>query len=378
MKQSRKNKGVLTIEASIAYSFFLMIVVTFLYLMRIVYTYGLVQHAVSQTAKELSMYTYIYQIAGVNDLNGQIQDGIAGGTESFNRDVEEVVKLYETFSSGDFSGRYEGTTNPVQMLKNIGSVLLGEGSKELNNQMFQLIVRPLMEGYIGGDSRGNSADERLKALRVIGGISGLDYSASHFFEDGATVDLVVCYTIDPVFPIDIMPELNLVNRACVRGVNGKNVFTNTGGSKDSSEENQKEENKKSIWDMKNAAERGKELQKQDGVRNLPDTFPVYAGFDPATGKATAATSMDLREKSYETASGIQSRLKQECVKMQTYKTSSRNGMEVRAEDIKQKVLVVYIPSSSKDRVINRKEYDKAVAQLRKEYPDIYIQTKEID
>lgn len=86
MKQSRKNKGVLTIEASIAYSFFLMIVVTFLYLMRIVYTYGLVQHAVSQTAKELSMYTYIYQIAGVNDLNGQIQDGTAGGTESFNRD----------------------------------------------------------------------------------------------------------------------------------------------------------------------------------------------------------------------------------------------------------------------------------------------------
>ena len=150
MKQSRKNKGVLTIEASIAYSFFLMIVVTFLYLMRIVYTYGLVQHAVSQTAKELSMYTYIYQIAGVNDLNGQIQDGTAGGTESFNRDVEEVVKLYETFSSGDFSGRYEGTTNPVQMLKNIGSVLLGEGSKALNNQMFQLIVRPLMEGYIGG------------------------------------------------------------------------------------------------------------------------------------------------------------------------------------------------------------------------------------
>lgn len=375
MKQSRKNKGVLTIEASISYSIFLMIVVTFLYLMRIVYTYGLVQHAVSQTAKELSMYTYIYQITGVNDLNTQIQDGTAGGTENFNRDVEEVVKLYETFSSGDFSGRYEGTTNPVQMLKNIGSVLLGEGSKELNNQMFQLIVRPMMEGYIGADSRGNSADARLKSLRVIGGMGGFDYSASHFFEDGATVDLVVCYTIDPVFPIDIMPELNLVNRACVRGVSGENVFTNTAGSQDDA---QKDTNEKSIWDIKNVTERGKELQRQDGVRNLPDTFPVYAGFDPATGKATAATSIDLREKSYGTASGIESRLKQQCVKMQTYETSSRNGIEVKAEDIRQKVLVVYIPSSTKDRTINRTEYDKAIAQLRKEYPDIYIQTKEID
>lgn len=378
MKQSRKNRGVLTIEASIAYSIFLMVIVTFLYLMRVVYTYGLVQHAVSQTAKELSMYTYIYQIAGVNDLNTHIQDSTAGGRESFNQDVEEVVKLYETFSSGDFSGSYEGTTDPVQILKNIGSVLLGEGSQELNKQMFQLIVRPMMEGYIGADSRGNSADERLKALRVIGGMGGFDYSASHFFEDGATVDLVVCYTIDPVFPIDIMPEMNLANRARVRGVNGKNVFTNTGGSGDLTEDAQKDENKKSIWDMDNAVERGKELQRQQGVRNLPDTFPVYAGFEPSTGKATAATSIDLREKSYETASGIKNRLKQQCVKMQDYKTSSRNGVEVKAEDIKQKVLIVYIPSSSGDRIINRKEYDKAVAQLRREYPDINIQTKEID
>ncbi len=60
----RKNgqKGALTIEASISYSIFLMIIVTILYIMRIVYAYGLMQHAVSQTAKELSMYAYLYQV----------------------------------------------------------------------------------------------------------------------------------------------------------------------------------------------------------------------------------------------------------------------------------------------------------------------------
>src|SRR5699024_5368676 len=110
--------------------------------------------------------------------------------------------------------------------KNIGSVLLGEGGQEVNNQLFQMVVKPLMEGYIGADSEGNSADERLKALRVVGGFEGLDFSASRFFEDGSTVDIVVCYQIDPLFPIDIMPEMNLANRAHVRGMRGKNVFTN--------------------------------------------------------------------------------------------------------------------------------------------------------
>lgn len=38
----KRQKGVLTIEASISYSIFLMIIVTLLYLMRVVYAYCLV------------------------------------------------------------------------------------------------------------------------------------------------------------------------------------------------------------------------------------------------------------------------------------------------------------------------------------------------
>ena len=53
------QKGVLSIEASISYSIFLMIIVSLLYIIRIVYAWGLVQHAAAQTAKELSRYTYL-------------------------------------------------------------------------------------------------------------------------------------------------------------------------------------------------------------------------------------------------------------------------------------------------------------------------------
>lgn len=222
-RKKRDCKGALTLEASIAYPFFLMVIVTFLYIIRIVYTYGLIQHAVSQTAKEISMYSYICQVSGLSDLNSGVQSSASGRVDQFNADVENVVDLYEAFSSGNYSGSYTGTTDPVDILKNIGSVLISKGSQEVNDGLFELVVRPMVEGYIGADANGNSANERLLALRVIGGTAGLDFSSSHFFEDGSTVDIVVCYTIDPLFPIDIMPEINLMNRACVRGMRGENI-----------------------------------------------------------------------------------------------------------------------------------------------------------
>ena len=366
----KKEKGSLTIEASMVYPLFLMIIVTILFLMRIVYTYGLIQHAVSQTAKELSMYSYIYQIAGIGDINQNIQGAVSGRTEQFNSDVENVISLYESFGSGDGNVSYQGTTSPTEMLKNIGGVLLGEGAQELNDQFFLLVVKPLMEGYIGADSKGNSADKRLEALRVVGGMDGLDFSASSFFADGSTVDLIVCYTVDPLFPIDIMPEMNLANRAKVRGMRGKNVFTGQEAEGGSGE-------KESIWD-KSPAERGKLIQEQQNVRNLPDQFPAFSAFDPATGTATAEVSIDLRAKSYQTTAGIVGTIRSQCSDMENYRTSTREQVTVNEEETREKVLIVYIASSTGDRTIDRSAYDQAVNEVQEAYPDIRIVTKEID
>lgn len=224
MEKKSKRKGSLTIEACISYSIFIMVIMTMLYIMRIVYAYNLIQHAVTQTAKELSAYTYLYQVSGLNDINTGIQDATSVRSEQFEKDVDSLVKLYEALSGGDYDqGSYSGTTNPVDVLKNMGAALVSQAGSEANNLAFETIARPMIEGYIGVDSRGNSANARLEALG-IDGINSLDLSGSHFFEDGQTIDLVVCYTMDPIFPIDVMPDMNLVNRAYVRGITGKSVF----------------------------------------------------------------------------------------------------------------------------------------------------------
>lgn len=362
------KSGALSIEASISYSIFLMVIVTMLYIMRIVYAYGLIQHAVGQTAKELSMYTYLYQVSGMEEIRSGVQGATAGRTEQFNKDAENVVSLYQAFSSGNSQGQtYSGTTNPTEILKNVGAVLLGQGAQEVNQQLFEAIVRPMVSGYIGADASGRSADERLEALRVVGGLSGLDFSGSSFFEDGVTIDLVVCYTIDPVMPINIMPEMNLSNRAYVRGMSGKTVFAPKQESKE-----------KSIWDMDNNFKRGKVIQEQEGVRNLPNNFSVYSAFDPSSGKATATTSIDLTDQSYQEQKEIENRIRSRCNKIENYKKSTYGGVTLDPAEIKEKELIIYIPSSTKERNIDRSKFDKAVEAMRKAYPDIRFVIKEID
>lgn len=372
----RRDRGALSIEAAITYPIFLMVIVTILYIMRIVYTYGLIQHAAAQTVKELSMYTYIYQVSGLSELSGDLRGATAGRTDQFNSDVGSVVELYNDLMGGNVGGALSAgnsvTTNPEDVLKNVGAFLVGGAAREANQQLFEAVVRPLMAGYIGADSQGASADERLRKLRVTDGIGGLNLDASSFCEDGVTIDLVVCYTIDPIFPIDIMPSLNLMNRAKARGMNGKTVWKPSGGNTEDHEESQ------SVWDNPNSLERGKIIQEQDGARNLPENFPTYSAFDPSTGTATATVSIDLTMSGYQDAAKIRNSLNSKCNKILNYKTASRDGVTVDSEDIRKNVLIVYIPSSTEDRRVDKTAYNQALADIRNRYPDIQIVTKEID
>ncbi|MDO5407850.1 MAG: TadE/TadG family type IV pilus assembly protein [Eubacteriales bacterium] len=371
MKRIRQKKGSLTIEASIVYPIFMMIIVTMLYIMRIVYAYGLVQHAVAQTARELSMYTYIYQVTGANDIYQSAQSAASDRTTQFNQDADHVVKLYQSLMNDGYTGQtYEGTTDPVEILKNVGGALVGEASSELNNRLFELVAKPMVAGYIGADSMGNSADSRLKALRVIGGLDGIDFSSSSFFEDGTSIDLVACYTIDPLMPIDIMPKLNLMNRASVRGMSGKTIFSRK------ADDGQAQE--KSVWDMESDVKRGKAIQEQEGVRNLPDNFKTFSAFDAGSGKATAEKSIDLRSASYQDVSKIRNAIRSKCSDMENYTKTTYAGVTLDPSEIRSKELILYIPSSTGDRKIDRSKYDQAVAEAQKDYPDIRIVTKEID
>lgn len=364
------QKGVLSIEASISYSIFLMIIVSLLYIIRIVYAWGLVQHAAAQTAKELSMYTYLYQVSGLGEIGEEIRGATGGRTEQFNKDVGNVISMYETLQGGSLdigTQLNEVTKSPAEILKNMGAALLGKASGELNQKAFELLAKPMMAGYIAVDDKAGSADERLKALRIAGGLDGLDLSSSSFFEDGTTIDLVVCYTIDPVMPIDLLPSMHVMSRACVRGMGGKNAFSSGSGQKKA----------ESVWDMENDLKRGEAIQEQEEVRNLPKGFKTFSAFDRDSGRATAERSVDLREESYRDEKNITGAIRKKCNDMINYRDHTYGGITLKRDDIRSMELILYIPASTKDRDIDRSAFDEAVRKVKGDYPEISIVVKEL-
>lgn len=228
MDKNKREQGVLTVEACISFTIYMMVILTILFLMRIVYVYGLIHHATAQTAKELATYTYLYHVSGIGDLKNEMQGGTQEGTDRFNADAGKVVEAYEALAAYDLDGAVGSldgvTTDPKKILQEVASALVFEGTKDLNNMAFEALARAMMAGYIDADSGGSGADQKLKNLQVTGGLASLDLSGSHFFEKGNTIDIVVCYKMEPILPIDLLPELNLMNRAMVVGLGGESAF----------------------------------------------------------------------------------------------------------------------------------------------------------
>lgn len=259
----RNEKGSLTVEACLSLTVFIMVFMTILYIMRIVFAYGIVQHALNQTAKEFSSYSYYFSVSGLGDINSAINSSTAPGIEKFNSNVGNVVNAYNQisdlggqvksvgtdFKEGNIVNATQTLSNvansydsiqgsldnaadtfkyvvqdPIDALKSVASVLLSGASEKGKTLAFGEISRALMTKYI--DESYDKADTRLKKLRVIGGIKGLDFSLSKFWSQGSEQDIIltVCYSIDPVFPIKVIDELNLVNTVRVRGWSGKSLF----------------------------------------------------------------------------------------------------------------------------------------------------------
>ncbi|MBO4898410.1 MAG: hypothetical protein J5590_08955 [Clostridia bacterium] len=260
----KSTKGSLTVEAMLSVSAFIMVYITILFIMRLVFAYEIVQHALNQTAKEFSTYGYYNDVSGLGDVNGTLNKSTAGGVDNFNKNVSNVVNLYdkinnlgdsagelaESASNGDIEGVITNIDNnsknysefkdaavdvgdmvkdiaedPVATIKSIGSVLLRSGNENTKTLICGAISKRLMAKYIE-DGGYDAANERLKKLRIVDGLEGIDLSGSKFWSPEAEdeIELVACYTIKPVFPVKVLDEVNFVNKVRVRCWRGNTIF----------------------------------------------------------------------------------------------------------------------------------------------------------
>jgi hypothetical protein len=238
--------GSATVEAAIILPIVIIVFVSILSVVRIVGTYERVQHALNQVASDLSQYSYLYSISGLQEKHDEVVDDIEKAKDELFDQQDAINAFYGTIQSFTGEITFAVQENFIDVLtKKIIDIQDGGGSfEDLSEQIDKVLADPMGELRIIGLAlsdtlfgRSKTAlfsvvtksmiKERLskslsipskdleKNLRIKDGISGLDFSGSSFFDDKQTIDLVVEYTIKPMPDIAILPEIRLRNRSCV-------------------------------------------------------------------------------------------------------------------------------------------------------------------
>lgn len=355
------KKGSVTVEAAIALPVFLCVVLSIVFLIKIVYTHELIAHAISETADEIASAGYIYHISGIQDVHDSVRNGLQDRADVFREHIGTVFdagnSLNNLAGSLDSQGSIKESTdllndakssfnnmveagsdaasNPADELKNIACFLASGAFDDLKTELFTPVVRMYMKKYLITDGI-SDADIRLKALNVRGGMSGLDFSDSNFLADeNEDIDIVVKYSIDFPLPIRFLPDAVFVQRACVKawmgGDESSGVIDN--------------ESTDDIWSLDNF-KRGSKIRTVFGA-NLPSTFPVIARFD--AGKAVMIKSMDLTAEGYQNSSTVSDTLDgylKELIKFSGQdKPWGSKKIIIKESDIRQKELVLVIPQN---------------------------------
>ena len=333
---NKKNKGSLTVEASLSLIIFIFAFLSILYLCKFAKAQIILQHAVNQTAKEISQYSYITNKLGIKpdktQGNKTIEDTDKLISEAVNlinvinskkKNIEGIdlneddLKIDDYYDAIKVFKKYDEAGNIIkdafENIRNAGSVPIGDAIEYLKNPKVLLkgfaaiakdeiadfaiskyiaapVSRLLIQKYLPSGDK--NTDEYLKALGVDNGLDGLNFDTSTIFKNKSDINITLIYNMTLKLPV--FPEKTL----CF-GVNASTVGWQAKLFYDESKYVE-EENYINIWDCdwkKRTEEFIKILKKQRSI--LAVRIPVSLDFYDNNGNTyTYVHSMNTTLKSY--------------------------------------------------------------------------------
>lgn len=164
-----KEKGMITVEASIVLVIFLSMMAAMVTVIKIHIVHNKVQYAISQTANRYSSYLYLYEGLGINDMMKKLDKNIDIATEDLNETSKDIHDVIDT---GDkivdegkkvYSDGKEFLANQSQLVDNIISIIdqLGAVGGYIGNADFE----GLESSVSGIENSYNSAESNLGNMR---------------------------------------------------------------------------------------------------------------------------------------------------------------------------------------------------------------------
>lgn len=313
MRRKNKNRGSITVEASISLILFVFVMISIISLINICRVQAKVGNALHLAAMDISNVSYLYYLTGMYDLDVTLQqtgsdaeagvnehlgkvDKVLAGTEGLLETIGNAGKVPEDFSVtsyqdvteayenmqgaiddvesqlGELKGDSEAlledmrgiAEDPMAFVKMLVQYGIGKASGAAKNFVAGLFAESLMIEHIEAEETIDNADTYLKSLGVVDGIAGMSFMASSIFagDDYTDINLVAIYKVK-VFPLLTDAAIPFAQSASTRAWLSGDVLTaekmpeNTkedSGDAESAEEVEDEvedETEKSAWEEPN-------------------------------------------------------------------------------------------------------------------------------
>jgi len=211
----KHEKGSLTVECLLFLIPVMMAFFTLVNISRFVQAEVIINHAITQTAKQISVYSYVLT---KTDISTRIQ-ATAKKSEKFKTDTENTISSVTDFmgsvgglgDGGDLYSQvndvvskgqtaYDSVTayfsDPEELLTGVLAVAKSGGEQMVLSYVAGCIARGGIRDSLGYMTE--DPDQYLKGLGIVDGMEGLDFSDSKWMSNGdgkPNIEITVTYTM---------------------------------------------------------------------------------------------------------------------------------------------------------------------------------------
>lgn len=243
-KELKSESGSVTVEATISLSAFMFAIVTLLTIINICTVQARISYAINTTAKEISQYSYLYALTGLNESQAELAEGGNKDILPINNLFNDIGNVYSEIEKlNDDNGAEGGAGAKVEditakwdqiaeSLQNGGTAIAGDiediadnpkqiifgvaklaGNKTMDIAKSKLIMEPLARAMCKKhlvSNKNGSVEAYLKSLGIVPSASGsyykgLDFNGSTLFPNGSNeIKISVSYDVKVIalLPID--------------------------------------------------------------------------------------------------------------------------------------------------------------------------------
>ena len=189
-RKDEGSKGSLTVETLVFLIPFIMAFCTLINAARFVQAEMLVHHAITQTAKQMSAYSYVITKAEISDRMQRTN----GKSAQFQVDVDRATTSIEGF--------VEAVSDMDTLMEDFFGRVKNLGQQTIMTEIVSMLSEKNIESSILLIS--DDPDKFLENIGIVGGLSGLDFSNSKWIsntEGKGDIQIVVTYTMkNKLFP----------------------------------------------------------------------------------------------------------------------------------------------------------------------------------